>query len=109
MRQDGFYALRERTGDILDSFFGPGNSTLYYEITTKSGRRFKYNLSDYRFGADFTENNARGLANEIAAEKYRETDWDRDHPRVLAEMEIADALYALIMDAVARMREDESN
>jgi hypothetical protein len=84
--------------------FVSGRSRLHIEVTLRSGRRFRYDLSDYRFGPELTEMQARILAEQIAAEKYKYAEWDRDHPRVLAEAEIADSLYGMIMKAVGNMQ-----
>ncbi len=104
MRQDGFHALFSRSDNPWDELFTPGQSTLHVEVVTKSGRRFRYNLSDYRFGPDLTLDEARRLAERIASEKYKHSEWDRQHPRVAAEAEIADAVYDLILKAIDRMQ-----
>src|SRR5437762_2555380 len=104
MRQDGFYALFPRSDSAWGRLFGPGRSAVHVDVKLRSGRRFRYNFSDYRFGPNLTPDQARLLAERIAREKYRDCDWDRNHPRVAAEAEIAEAVYELILEAVDRMR-----
>lgn len=64
----------------------------FVEITTVSGRSFRFNISDYLIFSCKSRPEIAQLASQIVSEKYRYCEWDREHPTVNAESEILEAL-----------------
>jgi hypothetical protein len=75
------------------------------EVELKSGRKFRYQLHDYPFRVDASDAELANVVRQIIMDKYRYCEWDRDHPNTNSEVEIYDALRALLSLWVARARQ----
>jgi hypothetical protein len=75
------------------------------ECKLKSGRKFRYRLSEYPITADLTESQAAVLARQIVDDKFRLCEWDRSHVGNDSEEEIFEAVKREVMFWVDRMRE----
>ena len=83
-RQTGFDDLF----DLAMSGQAPGVSQLHLEGKTRSGRPFKYELTEYHVHPNMIPRAALELAKRIVRDKYRESDWDRRHAQVDVELEL---------------------
>src|SRR5262245_12942317 len=75
----------------------PGYSQLSVKIATPSGREFQYEISQYTISPGLTPDGALALARRIFRDKYRYSEWDRQHPHVDVEQEIVTRLTAVIL------------
>jgi hypothetical protein len=71
------------------------------ECQLKSGRKFRYQMSDYPFRVDTTRDEAEQLAWKIVGDKYRNCPWDEAHPETNQEIEIANFIRDWILSKVA--------
>lgn len=81
----------------------PYASRWFGDFVTPSGRRFKYEFSEYPIRVGTTPEQALALARRIFSEKYRYSEWDRRHPDVDVEQEIVFGLICLILHVAARL------
>lgn len=75
------------------------------ECKLKSGRVFRYDLTDYPFRVDASEAEIDDLACQIIKDKYRYCEWDREHPRSNTELEIFNVIKAWMLAEVAKGRQ----
>ena len=74
-----------------------------FECGLPSGRKFRYNMTDYPFRPFATLEQIDALCRQLIRDKYRYCDWDRSHPKADTEVEIFDAVKAWMLDWVARV------
>jgi hypothetical protein len=85
------------------------SQTQYHvEIVTPSGRKFRYELTDYPVSASTTPEQALTQAKLIFREKYRYCEWDRNHPYVDVEREIIAKLVHNILKVAEKIRQWET-
>jgi hypothetical protein len=83
--------------------------TRVVQVETRSGRRCRYNITDFRVFPGTESYEIGHLASQIVNEKYRNSSWDRLHPKIDAQQEIYEALVALLEWLVQEMFQfDES-
>jgi hypothetical protein len=73
-----------------------------------SGRIVRYQMSNYPFHVDSTEAEIDALASRVIRDKYRECEWDRDHPESDSKVEIFDALKRSILKTIALARKAQA-
>ena len=88
-------------GELLSPF--PWQRTI--EVKTRSGRKFRFDVTEYWVFADTTPGQVKHLAERIVAEKYRFCKWDRGHPRVNAQAEILEAVRRCFLKLIKWMKQ----
>jgi hypothetical protein len=81
----------------------------FIDVQTKSGRRFRFNITDYAVSADTTRAQVDAIAAKIVADKYRCCQWDKDHPTVNVEAEMLQEVTTLLLHLVDRMKKYEAS
>jgi ribosomal protein S15P/S13E len=82
----------------------------FISVRTKSGRRFRFDITDFHVSTDMTPAQLAALAAKIVAEKHRFCEWDRDHPTVNVGQEMQQAvaeLLSYLVERVKRMSADD--
>src|ERR1017187_965885 len=49
---------------------------------TRSGRKFRFDISDYAITIETHAWELEAIANQIVSDKYRACEWDRNHPQI---------------------------
>jgi hypothetical protein len=81
------------------------------EFTLPAGRRFRYKMKDYPFQVDWKEWEIDTLVTQIIRDKFKYSQWDREHPRTNTEAEIYEGIKQWIYGEIAkvkRLREEEA-
>jgi hypothetical protein len=74
-------------------------------ITTRSGRKFRFDVTEYRVFPDSTTAEVDRLAHQIFAEKYRSCEWDRKHPNVNVQAEIFQEVVEFLSNLVEKQKQ----
>lgn len=82
---------------ITPNFAGEAPGPRHVQITTLSGRVFKYAFTDYPIGPDETPESAMATAKRVFREKYRYCEWDQTHPNVDVEGEIVKRIVNFVL------------
>lgn len=76
-----------RADRVANLYFNP-----VIDCKTRSGRKFRFDVSAYGITVDTPAWRLCQLAEQIVAEKYRECKWDREHPTVNSQAEVLEAV-----------------
>lgn len=71
------------------------------EFTLASGRKFRYNMTEFPFRSTASEAEIDAVACEVIKAKYRYCQWDREHPKTNQELEIYVAIKEWMLEMVA--------
>lgn len=93
---------------ILEILSSPLTPERTVSITTRSGRTFRFDISEYRIVPSSTKAEIDQLAARIVAEKYRYCEWDKNHPRVNVQAEISAELVDYLTNLVQTMKQYEA-
>jgi hypothetical protein len=78
-------------------------------VRTKSGRKFRFDITDYHLSADTSRAQIESIARQFMAEKYRTCKWDRDHPYVNVQQEMLESAIDLLVGLVEQMKKCQAS
>jgi hypothetical protein len=87
-------------GSVDVTFARIRSSNQFIILTTKSGRIFRFEISEYPVNADSTLDEIGSLALRVVDAKYRYSPWDRKHPDVNVKEEIYEEVCAYFRDQI---------
>jgi len=70
----------------------------FVKFKLRSGRKFRYKMTDYPFAANASPIEIDLLVCQIIKDKYRYCQWDREHAKDNQEVEIFDAIKLTVME-----------